>query len=92
MDDISSNAERMSNPVQYQHPTCVHRLTVIDRAKADSELHAKWVAAQDIGSFHDMLSAETEDGKFSILAQLLSQDLERMIKRPPLVPAPRPIS
>jgi hypothetical protein len=43
---------------------------------ASVELHAKWVAAQDIGRFQELLNAETEDGKYKVLAQLLSYELD----------------
>jgi hypothetical protein len=43
-----------------------------------SQLHAKWVAAQNIGRFPQLLDAETEDGKYKILAQLLSHELEQL--------------
>jgi hypothetical protein len=47
-----------------------------------AELHAKWVAAENIGRFRELLDAETEDGKFKILAQLLSYELEQLKKAP----------
>ena len=42
------------------------------------ELQAHWVAAQNIDRFQDLLDAETEDGKYKILARLLSLELEKM--------------
>ena len=35
---------------------------------------ADWVATQDDGHFQERLNAQTEDGKFEILAQLLSRE------------------
>lgn len=37
-----------------------------------AEFYAKWVAAQNIGRFQELLNAETEDGKYKILAQVLN--------------------
>jgi hypothetical protein len=45
-----------------------------------AELYAKWMAAENIGRFRELLDAETEDGKFKILAQLLSYELEQLKK------------
>jgi hypothetical protein len=43
---------------------------------------ADWVAAQSIGHFQERLNAETEDGKYKILAQLLSSELGKLKKAP----------
>jgi hypothetical protein len=57
---------------------------MMDKATSESERHAKWVAAQDIGQFQRLLNAETEDGKHRILAQLLSHELEQLKSMPRL--------
>jgi hypothetical protein len=46
--------------------------------KALAELRAKWMAAQSIDYLQELLTAETEDGKFKILGQLLSYELEKL--------------
>ena len=47
------------------------------------QLWADWVATQDVGHFQERLNEETEDGRYLILAQLLSRRLEKL-KRGPL--------
>jgi hypothetical protein len=47
-------------------------------ATSEAELHAKWVATQNIDRFQQLLDAETEDGKYRLLAQLLSHELEQL--------------
>ena len=44
---------------------------------------ADWVATQGDGHFQERLNVETEDGKFQILAQLLSKEMGRLKKAPP---------
>lgn len=46
--------------------------------KTKEQLWADWVATQDSNDFQEKLSAETEDGRYRILAQLLSTDLEKI--------------
>lgn len=53
-----------------------------DKATSEAEPHDKWVASKDIGRFQKLLDTETEDGKYKLLAQLLSHDLEQMKKAP----------
>lgn len=55
-----------------------------------TELRARWVAAQDIGRFQELLNAETDDGKYRILAQLLSYEMEQLQKRGVPDPLPPP--
>jgi hypothetical protein len=55
-----------------------HLASMLDKPTFETELHAKWVAAQDISRFQELLSAETEDGKYKILAQLLSHELKQL--------------
>ena len=55
---------------------------MMDKATSEAELHAKWVVSQDIGRFQQLLNTETEDGKYKLLAQLLSHELEQMKKAP----------
>jgi len=55
---------------------------MMDKATSEAELHAKWVVSQDIGRFQQLLNTETEDGKYKLLAQLLSHELEQMKKSP----------
>ena len=43
--------------------------------KTKEQIWADWVATQDRGHFQERLNAETEDGKYKILAQLLSSEL-----------------
>ncbi len=45
--------------------------------KSDPELHFSLAAACDERRFQELLNSETEDGKFAILAQLLSGEIER---------------
>jgi hypothetical protein len=35
-------------------------------------LHAKWVTTQDADRFQELLNAETEDGQYNVLIELLS--------------------
>jgi hypothetical protein len=59
------------------------RITHAFMANWDSvELHAQWVAAQDISRFQELLNAEAEDGKYKILAQLLHMDTTFIAVRP----------
>jgi len=46
--------------------------------KTKEQLWADWVATQDMGNFQERLNAETEDGKYKILAQLLSNELYKI--------------
>jgi hypothetical protein len=62
---------------QLDHPTII-----MDKATLEAELHAKWVASQDIARFQSLLNAETDDGKYILLAQLLSHELEQLKKLP----------
>ena len=48
--------------------------------KTTDQVWADWVATQDVGHFQEMLNAETEDGKYKILAQLLSSEQGKLIK------------
>jgi hypothetical protein len=50
--------------------------------KTKEQRWADWVATQDIGHFQEKLNAETEDGKYKILAQLLSRELGKLKKAP----------
>jgi hypothetical protein len=47
-----------------------------------AEFYAKWVAAQNIGRFQELLNAETEDGKYKILAQVLNTNSTFLALRP----------
>ena len=46
--------------------------------KTNNQIWADWVATQTVDHFQETLSAATEDGKYKILAQLLSSELERL--------------
>jgi hypothetical protein len=48
--------------------------------KTREQRWADWMAKQDMGQFQQRLNAETEDGKYKILAQLLSSELEKLMK------------
>ena len=50
--------------------------------KTKEQQWADWVATQDIGHFQEKLNAETEDGKYKILAQLLSRELGKLKRAP----------
>jgi hypothetical protein len=50
--------------------------------KTKEQMWADWVASQDSGRFQERLNAATEDGKYRILAQLLSSELEKLKKAP----------
>jgi hypothetical protein len=50
---------------------------------APDEVLAELFAMKDIGHFQAGLNAETEEGKFKILAQLLTKEF-RKFKLPPL--------
>jgi len=56
---------------------------MMDKVTSEAELHAKWVASQDIARFQSLLNSETEDGKYNLLAQLLSLELAQLKKAPP---------
>lgn len=43
--------------------------------KNKEQIWADWVATQTVDHFQERLNAATEDGKYKILAQLLSTDL-----------------
>ena len=55
---------------QLDYPTII-----MDKATSEAELHANWVASQDIARFQSLLNAESDDGKYILLAQLLSHEL-----------------
>jgi len=57
-----------------------------------AELLAKWVAAENAVRFRELLNAETEEGKYKILAQLLSYEIEQLKERRAanVVPLPNP--
>ena len=48
--------------------------------KSKEQIWAEWVARQRGGNFQEMLNAQTEDGKYQILAQLLSKELAPLKK------------
>jgi len=50
--------------------------------KTQEQVWADWVATQRGGNFPEMLDAQTEDAKYQILAQLLSEELGNMRKTP----------
>jgi hypothetical protein len=50
--------------------------------KTKEQIWADWVAKQSGGNFPEMLNAQTEDAKYQILAQLLSEELGKMRKVP----------
>ena len=45
--------------------------------KSTEQIWADWVAKQGGDNFQEMLSAQSEDRKYQILAQLLSLELDR---------------
>jgi hypothetical protein len=59
-------------------------------SEGPSELHARWAVAQNMGRFQELLNEETEDGKYKILAQLLSHEMEQLKERRVSSPAPLP--
>ena len=50
--------------------------------KTKEQLWAGWLAKESAGNYQEMLNAQTEDGKYQILAQLLSQEPGRLRKAP----------
>jgi hypothetical protein len=50
--------------------------------KTKEQKWADWLALQRGGNFQEMLNAQTEDGKYRILAQLLSKELGQLKKTP----------
>jgi hypothetical protein len=46
--------------------------------KTKEQLWADWVATQTVDHFQETLNAATEDGKYKILAQLLSSELYKI--------------
>jgi hypothetical protein len=48
--------------------------------KTKEQIWADWVASQTVDHFQERLNAATEDGKYRILAQLLSWELENLKK------------
>jgi len=62
-------------------PIMVVEMGMIEKTK--EQAWSGWVATQGVDHFQERLNAETEDGKYKILAQLLSSELEKL-KKPPL--------
>ena len=48
------------------------------------ELRPDWLDTQNLTRFLDILNAETEDGKYEILTQLLANEFETPKKAPPV--------
>ncbi|HEX4027325.1 MAG TPA: hypothetical protein VHX18_06860 [Rhizomicrobium sp.] len=48
--------------------------------KTKEQMWAGWLAKESAGNFQEMLNAQTEDSKYQILAQLLSQELGQLRK------------
>jgi hypothetical protein len=69
----------MVKTAQYFSGKRITLIFVMDKVSA--ELHAKLVAAQNGGHFQELLNAETEDGKYEILAQLLLHEMEQLKER-----------
>jgi hypothetical protein len=51
--------------------------------KTAAELHADWIVAQNIARFQEKFNAETDDGRFKILALLLADEFSKFEKAPP---------
>lgn len=49
--------------------------------KTKEQIWAEWLARQRGGNFQEMLNAQTEDGKYQILAQLLSKEWGQLEKK-----------
>ena len=52
--------------------------------KVKEKAWSDWVATRGVEHFQERLDAETEDGKYKILAQLLAGELEKLKKTPRL--------
>jgi len=50
--------------------------------KIQEQVWAAWLSKQNDGNFQETLNAQTEDGKYQILAKLLSDEIEQMKKAP----------
>jgi hypothetical protein len=50
--------------------------------KTQEQVWAAWLSKQNGGNFQEMLNAQTEDGKYQILAKLLSDEVEQIKKAP----------
>jgi hypothetical protein len=48
--------------------------------KTKDQMWADWVATQSVDHFQERLNAATEDGKYKILAQVLSRELGNLKK------------
>jgi hypothetical protein len=51
--------------------------------KTREHIWATWISKQTDDHFQEMLNAQTEDGKYQVLAQLLSKRLEKLKKGAP---------
>jgi hypothetical protein len=80
----------MVNPAQFsswETPTITwgEGPPVMEMGMADktaAELHADWIVAQNIARFHERFNAETDDGRFEILAALLADEFTKFEKAP----------
>jgi len=50
--------------------------------KTKEQVWSDWVGTQGVDHFQERLNAETEDGRYKILALLLSSELEKLKKAP----------
>jgi hypothetical protein len=57
--------------------------TIMDKTK--NQMWADWVATQSVDHFQETLGAATEDGKYKILAQLLSSEPYKIRLKPPML-------
>jgi len=52
------------------------------------QMQADWIATKNIVGFQELLSGETDEGRYRILSQLLSDEFEKFKK--PQAEAPKP--
>jgi hypothetical protein len=48
--------------------------------KTLKELHTDWIATKDVVGFQQLLNEETDEGRYSILSELLAQEFGRFRK------------
>ena len=52
------------------------------------QMQADWAATKNIAGFQELLKNETDDGRYSILSQLLSDECQKFKKPQAAAPAP----
>ena len=63
-------------------------LETIMAKMTQEQMQADWIATKNIAGFQELLNGETDDGRYRILSQLLSEEFGKFKK--PLAEAPKP--